>query len=168
MKIVVVSDTHMPRMNKKLPARLIRELTHADAIIHAGDWTKLSVYEELAAYAPTYGVAGNNDGEEIVRKFGLNKVLELDGCKVGIVHGHGTGARTATESRAVETFKDVKLEALIYGHSHIPVMKRIGSMLLFNPGSPTDKRRQPFYSFGIFQLKGSVLTARHVFYNDKT
>lgn len=168
MKIVVVSDTHMPRMNKKLPDRLLRELGNTDAIIHAGDWTKLSVYEELAAYAPTYGVAGNNDGEDIVRKFGKRKRLELEGIRIGVVHGHGTGKRTATELQAIETFSGVSLDALVYGHSHIPVLRRIGKMLVFNPGSPTDKRRQPLYSFGIFKITDGVLTAKHVYYADKT
>ncbi|WP_256758082.1 metallophosphoesterase family protein [Cohnella sp. WQ 127256] len=168
MKLVVVSDTHMPRMNKKLPERLIRELKTADAIIHAGDWTNLLVFEQLSAFAPTYGVAGNNDGADIVRKFGLRKLLELEGCKIGIVHGHGASKRTATETQAIEAFKGVELDVLVYGHSHIPVSKSSGGMLVFNPGSPTDKRRQPLYSFGIFTLLGGALTAKHVYYADKS
>ncbi|QMV39995.1 metallophosphoesterase family protein [Cohnella cholangitidis] len=168
MKIVVVSDTHMPRMNKKLPERLIRELVNANAIIHAGDWTNMSVYEELAKHAATYGVAGNNDGEDIVRKFGYRKLLDFEGCRIGVVHGHGSVKRTGTESQAISTFKGVQLDALVYGHSHIPAMKRSGGMLVFNPGSPTDKRRQTLYSFGIFSIKNGALTAKHVFYADKT
>jgi putative phosphoesterase len=168
MRIVVVSDTHIPKMNKKLPERLLSELKEADVILHAGDWTQMSVYEVLAAYAPTYGVAGNNDGTEIVRKFGLHKILEFEGKRIGLVHGHGAGYRKDTESRALEAFKDKKLDALIYGHSHIPVLKRTGEMLVFNPGSPTDKRRQPFYSFGILKITGSSLIAKHIFYDDKS
>ncbi|RKP58020.1 metallophosphoesterase [Cohnella endophytica] len=169
MKIVVLSDTHMPRMNKKLPERLVRELKGADAILHAGDWTRLSVYEELAAYAPTYGVAGNNDGEEIVRKFGLNKLLTFEGCRIGIVHGHGSVKRTGTEAHAIAAFKGVPLEAIVYGHSHIPVLKQgaEGSPLIFNPGSPTDKRKQAQYSFGIFRISDGSIKARHVFYANK-
>ncbi|MCD9025507.1 metallophosphoesterase family protein [Cohnella silvisoli] len=168
MKIVVVSDTHMPRMNKKLPERLLKELKTASAIIHAGDWTKLSVYESLAAFAPTYGVAGNNDGSDIVRRFGLRKVLEFEGSRIGVVHGHGASKRLGTESHALEAFKGVQLNALIYGHSHIPVHKRIGEMLVFNPGSPTDKRRQALYSFGLLDITGGSLVAKHIFYDDKT
>ncbi|KRE41799.1 metallophosphoesterase family protein [Paenibacillus sp. Soil522] len=168
MKIVVVSDTHMPRMNKKLPDRLLRELKTAKAIIHAGDWTNLSVYEALVAFAPIYGVAGNNDGADIIRKFGLRRQLELEGVRMGIVHGHGDGKRINTEARALEAFKNVHLNVLIYGHSHIPVLKRSAGLLVFNPGSPTDKRRQPMYSFGIFQLAGGTVSAKHIFYNDKS
>ncbi len=168
MRIIVVSDTHMPRMNKKLPDRLLRELTKADAIIHAGDWTKMAVYEELAAYAPTYGVSGNNDGEDIVRKFGLRKMLNFEGKRIGVVHGHGAGTRLDTESRAIMAFKGERLDVLIYGHSHVPVRKRRGEMLVLNPGSPTDKRRQALYSFAIMDIADKGLTARHVFFSDKT
>jgi putative phosphoesterase len=168
MRIVVVSDTHMPRMNKKLPVRLLNELKAADVILHCGDWTKMSVYEALAAYAPTFGVAGNNDGPEIVRKFGLRKILEFEGKRIGLVHGHGTGYRKDTESMALEAFKDTKLDALIYGHSHIPVLKRSGEMMIFNPGSPTDKRRQPLYSFGIWDITDGTIAAKHVLYADKS
>ncbi|MBD2871862.1 metallophosphoesterase family protein [Paenibacillus arenilitoris] len=168
MKIVVVSDTHMPRMNKKLPDRLLRELKTAKAVIHAGDWTKLSVYEALAAFAPVYGVAGNNDGADIVRKFGWRRQFELEGVKIGIVHGHGPGRRSNTEARALEAFQNDRLHVLIYGHSHIPVLKRSGGLLVFNPGSPTDKRRQPMYSFGILRLAGGAVSAKHIFYHDKS
>jgi putative phosphoesterase len=168
MKIVVVSDTHMPKMNKKLPGKLLNELKSADAVIHAGDWTNLSVYHELVAFAPTYGVAGNNDGADIVRKFGLRKLLEFEGLRIGVVHGHGAGNRIDTEKRAIEAFRNVQLDALIFGHSHVPVLKRSGGMLIFNPGSPTDKRKQSLYSFGILQLSGGSLTAKHIYYDDKT
>lgn len=168
MKIVVVSDTHMPRMSKKLPERLIRELKTANAIIHAGDWTNLSVYEALITYAPTFGVAGNNDGPDIIRKFGMRKLLVLEGVRIGVVHGHGTGKRVDTEIRAIEAFKDVVLDALIYGHSHAPVLKHSGMMLIFNPGSPTDKRRQTQYSFGVMQVAEGVIVPKHIFYADKT
>lgn len=168
MKVVVVSDTHMPRMNRKLPDRLLRDLKTADAIIHAGDWTNLSVYEALKHFAPTYGVAGNNDGADINRKFGMRRQLELEGVRIGIVHGHGEGKRIDTEARAIEAFNNIHLDALIYGHSHIPVLKRSAGMLVFNPGSPTDKRRQPLYSYGVMQISGGTLVAKHIFYNDKT
>ncbi|MFC4600738.1 metallophosphoesterase family protein [Cohnella hongkongensis] len=168
MKIVVVSDTHMPRMGKKLPDRLLKELNGADAIVHAGDWTKLSVFEQLAAFGPVYGVAGNNDGSELQVKFGRRKLLQFEGCRIGVVHGHGAPGRSSTEAHALEAFRGVKLDALVYGHSHLPVHRTEGEMLVFNPGSPTDKRRQPLYSFGLFHVDGTSLRARHVFYEDKS
>ena len=167
MRVVGVADTHMPRMAKKLPDRLLKELDKADAIVHAGDWTKLSVYEQLAAFGPVYGVIGNNDGAELQAKFGLRKLLKFEECRIGVVHGHGAAKRSSTEAHAIEAFKGTKLDALVYGHSHIPVRKTVAGLLVFNPGSPTDKRRQPKYSFGIFDISGSALRAKHVFYEDK-
>ncbi|MDG0793762.1 metallophosphoesterase [Cohnella ginsengisoli] len=169
MKIVVVSDTHMPRMSKRLPTVLRHELADAEAIIHAGDWTRLAVYEALAAYAPVYGVIGNNDGPEIAAKFGMRKLLTLGGCRIGIVHGHGAALRTKTEAHAVAAFKEERPDAIVYGHSHIPVLRRDAKsgMLIFNPGSPTDKRRQAQFSFGIMEAVDGKLSARHVFYPDK-
>ncbi|WP_035119947.1 metallophosphoesterase family protein [Cohnella panacarvi] len=168
MKIVVISDTHMPRMNKKLPDRLIAELADADAILHAGDWTSAEVYLMLSAYAPTYGVSGNNDGLELRKKFGLKKLLKLGGCMIGLIHGHGTNKSIATETRAVEAFRGQRLDMIVYGHSHTPVLKRIGKTLVLNPGSPTDKRRQPQYSFAIVRIDGGKLDARLVAYDDKS
>ncbi|MCQ6560096.1 metallophosphoesterase family protein [Paenibacillus mendelii] len=168
MKIIVVADTHMPRMAKKLPDRLLWELRDADTVIHAGDWTQLSIYEELAAHAPTVGVAGNNDGPGIIKLFGYRKQLEFEGHQIGIVHGHGTGKRINTEQRALDSFKGTSVDVILFGHSHIPLQKRVGSVLLFNPGSPTDKRRQPRYSFGVLQLNPGAIKAEHIFYDDKS
>lgn len=168
MKIVVVSDTHMPRMSKKLPDRLIAELADADAILHAGDWTSADVYTMLAAYAPTYGVSGNNDGPELRKRFGLKKLLKLGGCTIGLIHGHGINKSIATETRAVEAFRGQRLDVIVYGHSHIPVLKRIGKTMILNPGSPTDKRRQPQYSFAIMRIVDGKVDAQLIAYDDKS
>ncbi|WP_274654702.1 metallophosphoesterase family protein [Paenibacillus humicola] len=167
MKIVVVSDTHMPRMAKKLPDRLVRDLRDADAILHAGDWTQLAVWEALSAYAPTDGVAGNNDGDRITAKFGHRKILTFGGVRIGIVHGHIGGGRASTETNAFAAFAGERVDAVIFGHSHIPVMKERDGILMFNPGSPTDKRRQKHYSFGIFRIDDGRLRAEHILYTDK-
>ncbi|GGD66034.1 metallophosphoesterase family protein [Paenibacillus nasutitermitis] len=168
MRIIIVSDTHMPRMNKKLPDRLVRELRSADHILHAGDWTQLSVYDMLAAYAPTDGVAGNNDGPEIIRKFGWRKLLTFQGVRIGMVHGHGTGKRTDTEATAVSSFADEKPDVILYGHSHIPVLRQSAGILVMNPGSPTDKRRQSQYSFGVLELTNGAVEAKHIYYGNKS
>ncbi|RJX38040.1 metallophosphoesterase [Paenibacillus pinisoli] len=168
MRIIVLADTHMPRMAKKLPDRLLAELKHADAVIHAGDWSRMEVYEQLSAFAPTYGVAGNNDGAELQAKFGTSRLLQFGSWRIGLVHGHGATKRASTESHAISAFKDTPVHIVIYGHSHIPVLKRVDNMIIFNPGSPTDKRRQPLYSFGIIDFNDNVQPIRHVFYADKS
>ncbi|RAP74134.1 metallophosphoesterase family protein [Paenibacillus montanisoli] len=170
MKVVVVSDTHMTRMAKKLPERLIQELRDADAILHAGDWTAFSVLDMLQAYATTEGVAGNNDGDEIIARFGHLKVLDIGGVRIGLVHGHiGTGKREDTVTNAFKSFGPGSVDVIVFGHSHVPVIQKRNEVLMFNPGSPTDKRRQKQYSFGVFTIEeGALVRAEHVFYDDKS
>ena len=155
-------------MAKKLPDRLVQELRSADAILHAGDWTQLAVWEALGAYAPTDGVAGNNDGEKIIAKFGHRKIVAFGGIRIGIVHGHMGGSRASTEANALGAFAGERVDAVVFGHSHIPVMKERDGILLLNPGSPTDKRRQPHYSFGMMRIEGGKLRAEHVYYSSKS
>lgn len=167
MRLGIVSDTHMPRMAKALPASLADALRGVDLILHAGDWTDLRVLAELERLAPVEGVAGNNDGPEIVRRFGWRKTVRIGDKRIGIVHGHGVGGRDGTEGRAWREFEGEDVDCIVFGHSHIPVLKEKNGILLFNPGSPTDKRRQPKYSFGLLELEEERIAARHVFYSDK-
>ncbi|NMO96292.1 metallophosphoesterase family protein [Paenibacillus lemnae] len=165
-KIGVLSDTHMPRMAKKLPQVLIEGLAGCDLIIHAGDWVDWSVYEALSELAQVVGVSGNGDPEDMVDHFGLSKVIEIQGKIIGIVHGHGT--RGSTVSRAIQTFEHLdRIDCIIFGHSHIPVLREENQILLFNPGSPTDKRKQDRYSFGILEIAEGKLSGKHIFYEDK-
>ena len=164
MKIIVISDTHMPRMAKGLPSRLKSELITANLILHAGDWQTREVFEALISYAPVDGVCGNVDGQDLIEKFGYKKILTLEGFRIGLVHGHGR--KGTTEERAIEAFSGTELDMIIFGHSHIPMKKKVDGMILFNPGSPTDKRKLSKYSFGIIRI-GEALTVEHVFYSDK-
>ena len=154
MKIVVTSDTHIKSSSKtkKLPKKLIDASRDADLIIHAGDWQTPEVYEELASLARIKGVWGNADIEEM-RNFVPEKlVIETAGYKIGVVHGHGT--KKTTEQRVKETFQEEvsALDIVIFGHSHIAYMRYMGKTLFLNPGSPTDKRRSPYYSFAVLEL----------------
>jgi uncharacterized protein len=164
MKIVIISDTHMPKRAKGLPARLTKELADADLIIHAGDWQTIDVVHELQSYAEVEGVFGNVDDEIIKEHFPEKRILELGGFKIGITHGHGKGK--TTEKRAIQAFKGEELDCIIFGHSHIPIKKDEDGLLLFNPGSPTDKRRQKLFSFGIFHI-GDTIEAEHIFFSNK-
>lgn len=163
-KIVIVSDTHIPMRAKKLPEPLITECQTADFIIHAGDWQALDVYYELAAYAETDGVTGNVDPWEVLDRFGKKKIFAFEGVKIGVIHGDGI--RKTTEQRALEAFADDDVDIIVFGHSHIPVMRESGGVTLFNPGSPTDKRQQPQYSFGLLEI-GDSWELRHIFFDSK-
>ncbi|WP_440118941.1 metallophosphoesterase family protein [Paenibacillus sp. QZ-Y1] len=163
MKIVVISDTHLSRKSHKLPAQLLDVLPSADLILHAGDWSDWSVYPLLSEYAPVEGVAGNTDPSEIAEKLGYSRIVEADGLRLGLVHGH-QGAK-GTEQNAIYTFAGQQVDAVIYGHSHIPVMHTVDDMLIFNPGSPTDRRFQKQFSFGILTIHLGKLHAEHVFFD---
>lgn len=165
MKIGVVSDTHMPGHAKQLPKTLREGIAGVDLIIHAGDWQTLDVYRQFREIAPVEGVTGNVDGAEILKQFRYKKLLELAGFRIGVVHGHiGHGKTTPERARGIFENEDVDL--IIFGHSHIPFDGEVDGIRLFNPGSPTDKRRQPRFSYGILEL-GENLTARHVYYENK-
>ncbi len=161
-KIVIVSDTHIPVRAKKLPQALITECQEADFIIHAGDWQTMDVFYELSAYAETDGVTGNVDPWDILDRFGKKKIFTIEGLKIGVIHGDGV--RNTTEQRAFDAFADDHVDIIVFGHSHIPVMRDEDGITLFNPGSPTDKRRQPQYSFGLLEISDSW-QLRHVFFD---
>jgi putative phosphoesterase len=140
MRVVVVSDTHAPRFWKVCPPAVAARLEGADLILHAGDVCTPEVLEELSAYAPVRVVLGNNDGPEVAA-WGAEETLELelDGLRVGMIHDAGPkDGRLARMHRRFPT-----ADLVIFGHSHIPLDAADDRLRILNPGSPTDKRRQP-------------------------
>ncbi|GAA0492939.1 metallophosphoesterase family protein [Salinibacillus aidingensis] len=156
MKIIVTGDTHISGKNKPLPHRLLTACEEADLIIHTGDWKSPEIYQTLREYAEVKGVYGNVDGEEITDQFPIKDRLDVKGYKIGIVHGHGE--KKTTEKRAIEAFQEDMPDILIFGHSHIPLIRYFKKTLLMNPGSPTDKRKLPFYSFGVLEIGEELRT----------
>lgn len=167
MRIGVVSDTHMPRRGAGLPPKLLQSFKTCDLILHLGDWVTLEVWEQLKALAPVDGVAGNNDPAEIVRRFGNHKILELGGYRIGLTHGHLPGGGYGARENAQRTFAGQPVNAVLFGHSHQPHLSESGGVLWFNPGSPTDKRREAKYSFGLIELTEQGLQARHIYFSGK-
>ncbi|MGA9290287.1 MAG: metallophosphoesterase family protein [Anaerobacillus sp.] len=166
LNVIILSDTHMPRMAKKLPNPLLEELKSADLLIHVGDWQTKDVYEELKLYAPVTGVYGNVDESFFYKEFEKKIILELEGHRIGITHGHGKGK--TTEKRALDQFQGEEVDLILFGHSHIPLHKEYDGRIIFNPGSPTDKRRQPQYSFGKMVLHhGEPIKIEHLFFTEK-
>jgi putative phosphoesterase len=140
-RLLLISDTHVPRRAKRLPDELWQAVDDADLVLHAGDWVDLSLFEELTQRARALlGVYGNNDGA------GLRAVMPeiaretIEGVRFAMIHE--TGDATGREARADVAFPDT--DVLVFGHSHIPwdTVSPAG-MRLLNPGSPTDRRRQP-------------------------
>lgn len=162
-KILVLSDTHMPKKSKILPDELTKSLSEVDLIIHAGDWQTPEVYEELKQYAPVIGVFGNVDGESIKEIVSEKEIIEVEGFKIGITHGHGE--KGTTEKRVIQSFEKEELDLVIFGHSHLPYLKFYKKTLLFNPGSPTDKRKLPYFSYGLITIDKDGIQARHIFFS---
>lgn len=163
-RIGVVGDTHLPRFGRTLPAALVRGLARAGVaqILHVGDLTDLLVVPLFEALAPFDAVAGNNDGAAIRARFGRRKIVAVEGVRIGLVHGDGT--RGTTAERAVDAFADDAVDAILFGHSHRPSVSRTGGRLVVNPGSPTDKRINPLYSYAILTVDGDCVRARLRFY----
>lgn len=168
MKIGVVSDTHLSSSVKALPRALTEALRGVDLILHLGDWVAMEVYDLLSELAPVEGIAGNNDGYEIIQRFGEQKILTLEGLRFGLIHGHAPYSRKGTDGNALLAFQGEQVDCILFGHSHQPLMRRENGILLFNPGSATDKRREPEYSFGVLEIRDGAIDARHIFYPSKS
>ncbi|TYR80462.1 YfcE family phosphodiesterase [Priestia megaterium] len=164
MKIVIVSDTHIPKRAKKLPDRLIKELHESDLILHAGDWQTVDAYRLFTKYCEAKGVIGNGDEPALKTYCPMRLLLTIRGFHIGLIHGHGT--KKTTEKRVIEAFTEDEVTAIIFGHSHIPLHKTVNGIELFNPGSATDKRRQNQYSFGLLSIE-DALSFEHIFYDSK-
>lgn len=137
--------------------------TTTSLILHCGDFTSLEVVKALESIAPLNGVAGNNDGPDIVARFGRRKVIAVEGVRIGLVHGDGR--RGTTPQRAVTAFADESVNVILFGHSHIPSCRHSDQRWLINPGSPTDKRRQARFSFAVVDIEGAAVDARLVFFD---
>ena len=160
MRVVVLSDTHSPRFWKGLPQAVAQHLDGADLILHAGDVCTADVLEELSNWAPLQVVLGNNDRLEVA-DWGAPETLELDlgGVAVAMVHDSGpAGGRVRRMRRRFPA-----AELVVFGHSHIPMDLTEDGLRVFNPGSPTDKRRQPCGTLGLLRIEdGQLVTAEIV------
>ena len=156
MRLLIISDTHVPARARDLPGQVWDEVGRADVVIHAGDWVIPALLDELEDRAARLvGVFGNNDGTELRRRLPEVARVTLDGLRVAVVHE--TGGTAGRELRADRGYPDVDL--LIFGHSHIPWdTVSPGGMRLLNPGSPTDRRRQPACTFLTASVRAGVLS----------
>lgn len=139
-RLLLVADTHVPKRARVLPQTVRDAARDADLIIHAGDWVTASVLDELEALGEVIGVWGNNDGPDLRTRLPEVATRRIEGLRFAVVHE--TGASTGRERRMDAAFPDT--DVLVFGHSHIPwdTVTPAGLRLL-NPGSPTDRRRQP-------------------------
>jgi uncharacterized protein len=164
IRVGIVSDTHLPRFGRALPRALERGLRRAGVarILHLGDMTDLLAVPLFEAIAPFDAVAGNNDGPAIRERFGRRKIVRIEDVRVGMIHGDGR--RGSTQSRALGAFEEGEVDVVLFGHSHRPAVGRERGVLFANPGSPTDKRLNPLYSYAILTVEGASARVQLKFY----
>ena len=160
MRVVALADTHAPRRWKSCPAAVAEQLRRADLILHAGDVCTVAVLDELSGYAPVLAVLGNNDGPDVA-EWGAPETLQadLDGLRVAMLHD--SGATPGRLRRMRLRFPDAGL--VVFGHSHIPLDESGDGLRILNPGSPTDRRRQPVGTMAVLTIEsGHLVEARIV------
>lgn len=141
-RLLLLADTHVPKRARDLPAQVWRAVEEADLVVHAGDWVDVRLLDELEARsARLVACWGNNDHGELRERLPEVARVEVEGVRLGVVHE--TGQAKGREERMQATYAD--LDVLVFGHSHIPWDTTTPNGLrLLNPGSPTDRRRQPY------------------------
>lgn len=157
MEILIIADTHLPKRARDLPASVWHQVTRADAVVHAGDWVEPPLLDELEVKAKRLVACwGNNDGDELRRRLPERADAELGGVRFTVIHE--TGASGGRDERMARLYPDT--DVLVFGHSHIPWDATASTGLrLLNPGSPTDRRRQPFCTYLTVTANAGVLSA---------
>ena len=156
MRLLLLADTHVPKRARDLPRQVWEAVDAADVVVHAGDWVDVALLDALESRAARLiGVYGNNDGPPLRARLPKTARADLDGVMLAVTHE--TGARAGREARADLQFPDV--DALVFGHSHIPwdTVTANGARLL-NPGSPTDRRRQPVATYMTATIRRGLLS----------
>jgi uncharacterized protein len=159
LRIAIVSDTHMPRGDRRIPEACIEAMRLADLIVHAGDFSGVEILEWLESLGPpVQAVQGNVESAEVRER--LPELLEFSAerRRIGVIHDAGPAKGRLERMRL--RFPDA--EAVVFGHSHMPLHEEADGFQIFNPGSPTERRRSPKRSFGVAEATGDGLTFRHI------
>ncbi len=153
----MIADTHVPKRARDLPAVVWEAVENADVVLHAGDWVQPDLLDELEARSRRLVACwGNNDGDELRRRLPERADVELGGVRFTVVHE--TGASAGRDARMAKLYPDT--DVLVFGHSHIPWDTTApGGLRLLNPGSPTDRRRQPFCTYLTATVDSGVLSS---------
>lgn len=158
-RIAVLADTHMPRGSRRLPERCVELIAAADAVIHAGDFFALSALDELRELCPVvYAVHGNVDEEPLRSSLPAEAQIDVGERTVAIVHDAGPAKGRLARLRA----RFPSADAVVFGHSHLPLHEEEDGFQIFNPGSPTERRRAPHPSMGLLTRRRNQLVFEHV------
>jgi uncharacterized protein len=155
VRLAIISDTHLPRGGRALPAACLEQLRGADMILHAGDFIEAPVLEELEALGPPVcAVRGNVDSAPLQARLPRTRIVEAAGVKIAMIHdaGPAVGRLARLQRRFPGT------DAAVFGHSHIPLHEEHDGFAIFNPGSPTERRRSPHHTMGIATVEHARIT----------
>ena len=159
MLVAVISDTHMPRGDRRLPDRFVELIRGADLLLHAGDFATVETLRELERIGPPLvGVHGNVDSAELRRLLPAERVVGVGKARIAMVHD--AGAAPGRLERMRRRYGEVA-DALVFGHSHMPLHEQAADgFQIFNPGSPTERRRAPDHTMGLAEVQGSSIEFR--------
>jgi uncharacterized protein len=154
VELAIISDTHMPRGGRAIPEACLARLRAADAILHAGDLVAVEVLELLESLGPpVHAVHGNVDEPAVRMRLPAVRVVDADGARIVMTHDGGPADRRLDRLRA--RFPDA--DAVVFGHSHLPLHEERDGFHIFNPGSPTDRRRAPSHTMGVATARAGRL-----------
>jgi putative phosphoesterase len=155
VRLAIISDTHLPRGSRSLPRACREQLREADMILHAGDFIEASVLTDLEAIGPPVcAVRGNVDAADLQARLPRTRIVEAAGVRIAMVHDAGPAVGRVV--RMQRRFPDV--DAVVFGHSHIPLHEEWEGFAIFNPGSPTERRRAPHHTMGIATIDDARIT----------
>ncbi|MCK4916841.1 MAG: metallophosphoesterase [Candidatus Omnitrophica bacterium] len=162
MKLLVISDTHIPLAAKNLPSIIENEAKTSDYCIHCGDFISYPIFEKLEAWSQIYAVHGNMDDEILKKTLPEIKILKLDSITLGITHGGGNPKNIISNvnNKFINNFQEIDI--FLFGHSHLALNEAINGKIYFNPGSPTDTIFAPYQSYGIIEITGKDIKRRIV------
>ena len=155
MQIAIISDTHLPRGARRLPADCVERLRAADLILHAGDLSTLGVLSELRGYGDVVAVHGNVDDPQVRAALPATAEIQAGGATIALIHDAGPAEGRLARLRR----RFPEADAVVFGHSHIPVHERAkDGFQIFNPGSPTERRSSPAHTMGMARASGGQLS----------
>jgi putative phosphoesterase len=155
VQLAIIADTHLPKGARRLPDSCVERLRAADLIIHAGDFTRLSVLQELESYSQVIAVHGNVDDLEVRARVPEVREVQADGARIALMHD--AGPATGRLARLKRRFPDA--DAVVFGHSHLPLHQTApDGFQIFNPGSPTERRRAPSHTMGLAHVGDGTLS----------
>ena len=162
MRILVISDTHIPLTAKALPPIIEEETKKSNCCLHAGDLVSIETLKKLSSLTKLYAVYGNMDDPEVRKELPSKLVIDCGEVKIGLTHGKGAPAKLVEKIPQEFAQEKDEIDIFVFGHTHSPLDKEINGKIYFNPGSPTDTFFTPYRSYGILEIEGKNIKRRIV------